>query len=119
MLIFPTIYIFSKHGMHICTLSICFCFFVHSYSSVTNRNHSRNATGESVFFVCKESWKSICNEIQQLKRRSDNKRKECTQNWQYFILNDVQRSMNLSNKKPQKYVLSKHVDIFIDYFSLH
>ena len=71
---------------------------IHLYSSITNRNHSRRATGESLF-VCKESWKSICNEIQQLKRRSDNKRKECTQNWQYFILNDVQRSMNLSNKK--------------------
>ena len=39
--------------------------------------------------------------------------------WQYFILNDAQRSMNLVNKKPQKYVHSKHVDVFIDYFSLN
>ena len=39
--------------MHICTLSICFYFFIHTCSSVTNRNHSRNATGESVFLCAK------------------------------------------------------------------
>ena len=39
--------------------------------------------------------------------------------WQYFILNDAQRNMIRVNKKPQKFVHSKHVDVFIDYSSLN
>ena len=115
MLIFPP-FILSKHLMHICIINTS----ISSSSMDPQQIEIIHDVPRESLFVCKDSWKSICNKIQQLKRRSnDNKRKECTQNWQYFILNDVQRSMNFSNKKPQKYVLPKHVDIFIDYFSLH